>query len=297
MDLPRKIQLVEVGPRDGLQNESQVLSADQKVSLIDQLSASGCTAIEIGSFVRPDRIPALADTDEVARKIKRFPGVAYSALVPNLKGLERALEAELKDIAVFMSATESHNQSNTNRSTAEALKSYERLVYEALKEGLRVRAYLSTVFGCPYEGKVAPETVAPLVKSLLDMGIYEVSLGDTIGVTHPLAVKQMLEHLFKTIEPDALALHFHDTRGTALANVYAGLEMGISTFDAALGGLGGCPYAPGAAGNVSSEDLLYMLHEMGIHTGVNLDALVPIYRQLQDWIGRPLMSKYPKTIQ
>ncbi len=292
---PEAVKLVEVGPRDGLQNESHILPTQDKINMINQLSESGVKYIEIGSFVRPDRIPPLADTDRVAAGITRYDGVTYAALVPNQKGLERAIEANLDEIAIFMSATNSHNLKNTNRTTAEALGMYPELVKQAVNSGLKVRAYLSTVFGCPYEGDVAPEAVRPLVHALLDMGVYQVSLGDTIGVANPLGVKTMLSFLLETLSAEQLALHFHDTRGTALANILAGLEMGITTYDASVGGLGGCPYAPGAAGNMSTEDLIYMLDGMGIETGVNLDRLVSVNHYLSERFQRQLMSKYALT--
>ena len=295
VSLPPAVTLVEVGPRDGLQNESQVLPTQDKIKMIDQLSESGLKYIEIGSFVRPDRIPPLADTDAVAAGIQRKPGVTYAALVPNIKGLERAVAAQLDEIAIFMSATNAHNLKNTNRTTAEALAMYPELVQAAREQGLKVRAYLSTVFGCPYEGDVAVETVAPLVHALLDMGVYQVSLGDTIGVTNPVAVQHVLSHLLTDLQPEQLALHFHDTRGTALANILAGLQMGITTFDASVGGLGGCPYAPGAAGNMSTEDLVYMLQGMGVETGVSLDRLVSVNHYLAERFQRQLMSKYALT--
>lgn len=295
VSLPPAVTLVEVGPRDGLQNESQVLPTQDKIKMIDQLSESGLKYIEIGSFVRPDRIPPLADTDAVAAGIQRKSGVTYAALVPNIKGLERAVSAQLDEIAIFMSATNAHNLKNTNRTTAQALAMYPELVQAARDKGLKVRAYLSTVFGCPYEGAVSVETVQPLVHALLDMGVYQVSLGDTIGVTNPVAVQQVLAHLLKDLKPAQLALHFHDTRGTALANILAGLQMGITTFDASVGGLGGCPYAPGAAGNMSTEDLVYMLQGMGIETGVSLDRLVSVNHYLSERFNRQLMSKYALT--
>lgn len=295
VSLPSAVTLVEVGPRDGLQNEHQILPTQDKIKMIDQLSESGLKYIEIGSFVRPDRIPPLADTDAVAAGIQRKPGVTYAALVPNIKGLERAVAAQLDEIAIFMSATNAHNLKNTNRTTAEALAMYPELVQAAREQGLKVRAYLSTVFGCPYEGEVAVETVQPLVHALLDMGVYQVSLGDTIGVTNPVAVQHVLAHLLTDLKTEQLALHFHDTRGTALANILAGLQMGITTFDASVGGLGGCPYAPGAAGNMSTEDLVYMLQGMGVDTGVSLDRLVSVNHYLAERFQRQLMSKYALT--
>lgn len=289
------VRLVEVGPRDGLQNESQILPTSVKVELINRLSASGLDYVEVGSFVRPDWIPPLADTDLVAAQIERYPGVTYSALVPNQRGLERALEARLNEVAIFMSVTETHNRKNTNRSTAQALESYRSVVDNALAAGIRVRAYLSTVFGCPYEGQVHPEQVLPLVSQLLEMGAYQVSLGDTIGVATPADVQRTLTHLYTAVPADKMALHLHDTRGTALANILMGLQMGIRVFDAAIGGLGGCPYAPGASGNVSSEDTLYMLHGMGYDTGVDLEALVKANHFLQGVMNKSLLSKYAKA--
>jgi hydroxymethylglutaryl-CoA lyase len=292
MVYPTQVQIVEVGPRDGLQNESQILSVAQRIELIDRLSACGLSTIEMGSFVRPDKIPPLANTESVAAGIQRFENISYSALVPNNKGLERALSANLSEIAIFMSSTEAHSQKNTNRSIAEALETYPRLVKAALSQGLRVRAYLSTVFGCPYEGPVKPQQVRPLVEQLLEMGAYQVSLGDTIGVSNPLAIQTMLGFLQENVPLDALALHLHDTRGTALANALAGLQMGIHIFDTSIGGLGGCPYAPGASGNLSTEDLVYMLHEMGIKTGIDLEQLVSVNQFVSDLFQRKLQSKY-----
>lgn len=295
MKYPSRVRIYEVGPRDGLQNESRTLSTAAKLNLIGMLVASGLKHIEIGSFVRPDRIPALADTDQLARSLEPVPGVHFSALVPNQRGLDRARQAGLREVAIFMSASESHSRSNTNRSIAEALSLYPPLVKQALQEGLRVRAYLSTVFGCPYEGKISPQQVLPLVQALLEMGVYEVSLGDTIGVANPRAVEEMLEVLLAHCAPEHLALHMHDTRGTALANVLIGLQMGITIFDTAIGGLGGCPYAPGASGNLATEDLVYMLTEMGIETGVDLSRLVATHHFLQREMGKPLNSRYAQT--
>ncbi len=292
---PTQVKIVEVGPRDGLQNEKQILPTQDKIKMINQLAESGVSYIEIGSFVRPDRIPPLADTDQVAAGIERKPGTTYSALVPNQRGLQRALEAKLDEVAIFMSATNAHSLKNINRTTMEALQMYPPLVEEARQSGLQVRAYLSTVFGCPYEGAVKPEQVRPLVEALFEMGVYQVSLGDTIGVTHPLAVREMIAYLTEKLPLEQLALHLHDTRGTALANILAGLEMGIQTFDSSVGGLGGCPYAPGAAGNMSTEDLVYMLQSMGIQTGIDLERLVSVNHYLAERFQRNLMSKYALT--
>ncbi len=294
-DYPESVTLVEVGPRDGLQNEARILPTADKVKLIEMLTACGLKKIEIGSFVRADRIPPLADTDKVATLLPPNPNV-YSALIPNARGLARAQEAGLSEVAIFMSVTESHNRSNINRSTQEALVGYQALVKQALAEGLRVRAYLSTVFGCPYEGAVSPEQVRPLVSALLETGVYQVSLGDTIGIAHPLLVAEILEALLPEAPIEALALHLHDTRGTALANALMGLQMGIRVFDTAVGGLGGCPYAPGASGNLATEDLAYMLNAMGIETGIDLDKLVKASHFLEKSLGKKLSSKYSQTI-
>jgi hydroxymethylglutaryl-CoA lyase len=294
-DYPESVTLVEVGPRDGLQNESQILPTAAKVKLIELLTACGLKKIEIGSFVRADRIPPLADTDKVATLLPQNAKV-YSALIPNARGLARAQEVGLSEVAIFMSVTESHNRSNINRSTDEALAGYQTLVKQALAEGLRVRAYLSTVFGCPYEGAVSPEQVKPLVSALLETGVYQVSLGDTIGIAHPLLIAEILEALLPDAPIEALALHLHDTRGTALANALMGLQMGIRVFDTAVGGLGGCPYAPGASGNLATEDLAYMLNAMGIETGIDLNKLVQASHFLEKSLGKKLSSKYSQTI-
>ncbi|PIQ28342.1 hydroxymethylglutaryl-CoA lyase [bacterium (Candidatus Blackallbacteria) CG17_big_fil_post_rev_8_21_14_2_50_48_46] len=296
MSYPEKVLIYEVGPRDGLQNEAKLLSTETKLGLISGLVQSGLREIEIGSFVRPDRIPPLADTDPLARALPLTPGVHYSALVPNAKGLERAISAGLRKVAIFMSATESHNQSNTNRSTAEALQLYREVAKEALAQGIQVRAYLSTVFGCPYEGKVEVEQVLPLLEALLEMGVYQISLGDTIGISNPRAMEEMLSAILARYSLQSFALHLHDTRGTALANALIGLQMGFTTFDSAIGGLGGCPYAPGASGNLATEDLVYMLQEMGIETGVHLGKLVAVNHYLQKNLGKKLNSKYVQTI-
>ena len=295
-DYPETVTLVEVGPRDGLQNESFILPTAHKVKLIQLLTESGLPKIEIGSFVRPDRIPPLADTDQVASQLKQPNHTVYSALIPNERGLVRAQEAGLKEVAIFMSVTESHNRSNINRSTEEALNGYRALVKMALNQGMRVRAYLSTVFGCPYEGPVKPSQVRPLVNALLETGVYQISLGDTIGIAHPILVSEILAELLLDAPRESLALHFHDTRGTALANALMGLQMGIHVFDSAVGGLGGCPYAPGASGNLATEDLVFMLESMGIHTGVDLGKLVKASHFLEKCLGKKLSSKYAQTI-
>ncbi|MBL8634712.1 MAG: hydroxymethylglutaryl-CoA lyase [Myxococcales bacterium] len=293
--LPSRVTVYEVGPRDGLQNEQRMVPTADKIALINALSQTGLPQIEITSFVNPKWIPQLADASEVARGITRRAGVGYSCLVPNRRGLDSALDAGMKEVAVFMSASETHNKKNINKTIAETLVAFEEVVVPAQQAGARVRAYVSTVYGCPYEGKVDPEATVRLVEKLLRLGVYQISLGDTIGVATPRQVEDVLRRLGALCSLDQLALHFHDTRGTALANVLVGLQLGITTVDSALGGLGGCPYAPGASGNLATEDLIYMLDGMGVQTGVNLDALVDCSRQVGTIIGRELPSKYLKA--
>jgi hydroxymethylglutaryl-CoA lyase len=294
---PARVTVYEVGPRDGLQNESARLPVDEKVKLVESLARAGISRIEVGSFVRAEWIPQLADTDEVARRAVRIPGIQASALVPNRHGLERALATGLREVAVFMSSSEAHNQKNTNKSVAESLELFREIVPEALKHGLTVRAYLSTVWGCPYEGNVDPVRSFQLARQLRDMGCREISLGDTIGVGNPLQTRRLLELFLsgsgsvKPLGREEISLHLHDTNGTALANALVGLEMGITTFDTAIGGLGGCPYAPGAAGNLATEDLVGMLSDMGVETGIDLEKLVDAGRLAQELIGRKLPGR------
>jgi hydroxymethylglutaryl-CoA lyase len=290
--LPPSVTLYEVGPRDGLQNESRLIPTDDKVALIDALSGTGLSAIEITSFVNPRWIPQLADGVEVARRIARRAGVLYSALVPNRQGFDSALEAGMQEIAVFLSASETHNKKNVNKTIAATLQAFSEVVPPALERGLRVRAYVSTVYGCPYEGKVDPARSLELCRELRAMGCYQISLGDTIGVANPRQVRDVLSRVLAENPTDAVAVHFHDTRGTALANILVAVEMGITTVDAALGGLGGCPYAPGASGNVATEDVVYMLEEMGIRTGVDLDKLIDCSRLASSLVGHEMPSKY-----
>jgi hydroxymethylglutaryl-CoA lyase len=290
--LPPDVTLYEVGPRDGLQNESRMVPTDDKVRLVDALSATGLRAIEITSFVNPKWIPQLADAGEVSRRITRKPGVVYSALVPNKQGLDAALAAGMKEIAVFMSASETHNKKNINKTIAETLVAFRDTVPPARAAGLKVRAYVSTVYGCPYEGAVDPARALELCRALKDLGCYQISLGDTIGVANPRQVRDVLQRVLKEIPAPEVAVHFHDTRGTALANILVSVEMGITTVDAALGGLGGCPYAPGASGNVATEDVVYMLEGMGVRTGVDLDRLVDCARLASTVVGHEVPSKY-----
>lgn len=291
MNWPASVTIKEVGPRDGLQNEKVFISTEDKIAWINQLSCSGLKHIEITSFVNPKWIPALSDAAAVASGITRMPGVAYTALVPNRQGLERALEANIDEVAVFMSASETHNQKNINKSIEDTFPILKEVMQESLSAGKSSRGYVSTVFGCPYEGIVDIEKVIRVSETLFEMGIGELSLGDTIGVANPKQVQEVLEVLLKRFPADKFALHFHDTRGTALANILVSLDMGITTFDASLGGLGGCPYAPGASGNVATDDFLYMLNSMGIYTGVDQEKLISASRFIQDKVGRPLPSR------
>jgi hydroxymethylglutaryl-CoA lyase len=291
MKWPKGVTIKEVGPRDGLQNEKTFISTEDKIVWINQLSESGLKHIEITSFVNPKWIPALSDAIAVAAGITKKPGVTYTALVPNLQGLERAFQANIDEVAVFMSASETHNLKNINKSIDQTFPVLRDLVRETITAGKLSRGYVSTVFGCPYEGHVEIDSVIRVSETLFEMGIAELSLGDTIGVANPKQVQEVLEVLLKRFPADKVAMHFHDTRGTALANILVSLEMGITTFDSSLGGLGGCPYAPGAAGNVATNDLLYMLHGMGIHTGVDQHKLLHASQFIQEKIGRTLPSK------
>jgi isopropylmalate/homocitrate/citramalate synthase len=265
--------IVEVAPRDGLQNERVALSTADKIEFVNRLSAAGLPVIEVSAFVSPKWVPQMADAAEVFAGIARRPGTRYTALVPNLDGLERAIEAGVTEIAVFAASTETFSRRNINQSIDDSLANYKQVCDRALAGGLRVRGYLSTVFGCPFEGDVAPERVAGLAARLLELGVFEVALSDTIGIAHPGQVRRVLETVLARMPVNTIALHFHDTRGTALANVLAALPYGIATFDASAGGLGGCPFAPGAAGNLATEDLMYMLDGLGIETGASLAAL------------------------
>jgi hydroxymethylglutaryl-CoA lyase len=289
--LPTRVSICEVSPRDGLQNEATMLSLESKKQLVAALLSTGLTRIELTSFVSPRWIPQLADADDLARQMVAPPGVTFSALVPNAKGLERARAAGLSEIAVFMSASETHNRKNTNRSIESSLETFLEVVPPAIEQGMRVRAYVSTVWGCPYEGEVDPGRALDITLQLLALGCYQVSLGDTIGVGTPRQTERILGIFLDKIAPEKLALHFHDTRGTALPNVLVGLGLGVRDFDSSIGGLGGCPYAPGAAGNVATEDLVYMLQGMGIETGLDLDKLVDAAKLAEKIIGHALPGK------
>jgi len=291
MAFPQSVRLVEVGARDGLQNEPEPVSTQTKLELIDRLGAAGLRHIEAASFVSPKWVPQMADHREVMAGLKRREGVTYSALTPNLKGLEAALECGVDEVAVFGAASESFSQKNINCSVSESLERFAPVLARAKAANVRVRGYVSCVLGCPYEGEIAPARVAEVAKALFDMGCYEVSLGDTIGTGTPLKAKRMLEAVAHDIPMQKLGAHFHDTYGQALANLYAVLEEGIGVIDSSVAGLGGCPYAKGASGNVASEDVIYLLNGLGIDSGIDLDALAATGTWITQAIGRPNRSK------
>lgn len=291
-NLPKEVTVFEVGPRDGLQNESKHIETADKLALIEAIAQAGLKQIEVTSFVSPKWIPQLADGAQVIASLSLPTDVSISALVPNLKGYEAAKASGLKQINLFLSASEAHSKKNINKSVAEALSTMKEVADVALQDGMRLRCYVSTVFACPYEGPVSINSVLKVVEGLVSMGVHEISLGDTIGAANPLQVKQVLDALKGLVSFEKLALHFHDTRGTALANVVAGIESGVTIFDSSLGGLGGCPYAPGASGNLATEDLVYMLHGMGIKTGIDLPALIEAGALAQKLLGKELPGRY-----
>ncbi|WP_110693528.1 hydroxymethylglutaryl-CoA lyase [Salinicola halophyticus] len=291
MGMPKRVSIVEVGPRDGLQNEAEPIATAAKLELIDRLGAAGLKRIEAASFVSPKWVPQMADHREVMAGIRRRPGVIYSALTPNLKGLEAALECGVEEVAVFAAASEAFSQKNINCSIAESLERFAPVIERARESNVRVRGYVSCVLGCPYEGNIAPAQVAEVSKALYEMGCYEVSLGDTIGVGTPLKAKRLLDAVGRDIPRDKLAAHFHDTYGQALANLYAVLEEGIGVIDSAVAGLGGCPYAKGATGNVATEDVIYLLNGLGIDSGVDLKTLAEAGVWITQTLGRPNRSK------
>jgi len=286
------VKITEVGPRDGLQNEKVTIPTDVKVEFITALSDAGLRVIEAGAFVSAKWVPQMADSGDVFRNIPKDPGVDYPVLVPNEKGLERAIEAGVKSIAIFTAASDTFNKRNINMTIDESFVNYAPVAARALAEGLRVRGYVSTAFGCPYEGDVPAEKVLEVSARLLDLGCYEVSVGDTIGVGTPTQVQGVIGMLLQVIPASRLAMHFHDTRGTALANTLAAMEMGIAAFDASAGGLGGCPYAPGASGNLATEDLVYMLDGMAIESGVDLNRLVAASQIVAPYLDHPLPGRY-----
>jgi isopropylmalate/homocitrate/citramalate synthase len=291
--LPTRVSIVEVGPRDGLQNEKASVSTPDKIGFVDRLTAAGHSAIEVTAFVSPRWVPQMQDAAEVFLGISRRPGVRYTALVPNLAGLDRARAAGGHEVAVFAAASETFSRRNTNQSFEESLATYKGVCDAAHGAGIRVRGYLSTCFGCPFEGPVAPQKVAELSVRLIDLGVFEVAISDTIGVAHPGQVPEVLDAVVAAQVPlDRVALHFHDTRGTALANVLAGLQHGVTTYDSSAGGLGGCPYAPGATGNLATEDLLYLLDGLGIETGVSLPGVMDASLFIERALDHRLPSRY-----
>jgi hydroxymethylglutaryl-CoA lyase len=294
--LPKSVKIVEVGPRDGLQNEQGLVPLAAKVALVEQLADAGCTVIETGSFVSPKWVPQMADSAAVFQQIKRQNNVRYTALTPNLRGLEAAIEAQVDEVAIFGAASEAFSQKNINCSIAESLERFLPVIELAQKHQLPVRGYVSCVLGCPYEGFIAPQKVAEVSQLLIDMGCYEISLGDTIGVGTPVKTQHMLDVVISNIPADKLAVHFHDTYGQALANILIALQQGISVVDSAVSGLGGCPYAKGASGNVATEDLVYMLDGMNIETGINLKQLTQAGLKMMQALGRESNSKVARAI-
>ncbi|MEP6593965.1 MAG: hydroxymethylglutaryl-CoA lyase [Acidobacteriota bacterium] len=297
MSLPARVTVVEVGPRDGLQNEPAVIAADDKIAFIERLAAAGETAIEAASFVDPRWVPQMADAERVMAGIARRPGVRYSTLVPNIAGLERALAAGVTEVAVFAAASETFSRRNINKTIDQSLDVYREVAARAIAAGVRVRGYVSTAFGCPFEGAVAPASVARVAAALVEMGAFEVAVSDTIGIAHPGQVPQVIAAVAASVPLERLALHFHDTRGTALANVLTALGLGVAVFDASAGGLGGCPYAPGATGNLATEDLVYMLQGLDIDTGIDLPALLEASAFIESRLGHPLPSRYYRASQ
>lgn len=296
MSLPKQVRLVEVGPRDGLQNEQQPISVADKVRLVDDLTAAGLGYIEVGSFVSPTWVPQMAGSAEVFAGIAQKPGVTYAALTPNLRGLDAAIDAGVKEVAVFAAASEVFSQKNINCSIADSLERFAPVMDRARQHDIRVRGYISCVLGCPYEGRVAPKQVAWIARELIAMGCYEVSLGDTIGVGTAGDTRRLVEAVRSEVAVEQLAGHFHDTFGQALANIHAGLIEGISVFDSSVAGLGGCPYAKGATGNVATEDVLYLLNGLGIETGVDLDLLIAAGQRICDVLGKPNGSRVARAM-
>ncbi|AVI85006.1 MULTISPECIES: hydroxymethylglutaryl-CoA lyase [Pseudomonas syringae group] len=295
MPLAQQVNIVEVGPRDGLQNEAQPISIEDKVRLVDELTAAGLMHIEVGSFVSPKWVPQMAGSAQVFEQIQRREGVIYSALAPNLRGFEDALAAGVREVAVFAAATEGFSQRNLNCSISESLERFAPIMAAARLHGVRVRGYVSCVLGCPYEGTVAPEQVAAVANELYAMGCYEISLGDTIGIGTPGATRALINAVAAQVPRGKLAGHFHDTYGQALVNIYASLEEGVQVFDSSVAGLGGCPYAKGASGNVATEDVLYMLQGLGIDTGVDLDQVIKAGQRICNVLQRSNGSRVAKA--
>jgi len=296
MQLPQQVKIVEVGPRDGLQNESTSVPAEIKLELIHKLEQAGLSVIEAGSFVSPKWVPQMASSAEVFQSIEQKPGVSYPMLVPNLRGLESALAVGVQEIAIFAAASESFTRKNINCSIDESIARYGEVMAQARQHNLKVRGYVSCVLGCPYEGAIAVERVAEVAQRLYEMGCYEISLGDTVGVGTPVQAQQMIDAVAGRVPVEKLAAHFHDTYGQALANLFAVLQRGVSVIDSSVSGLGGCPYAKGASGNVATEDVLYMLNGLGIETGVDLSKLVQAGRFISDFLQRQPASKVARAL-
>jgi hydroxymethylglutaryl-CoA lyase len=296
MNLPQQVTIVEVGARDGLQNEPVIVDSVDKIALINRLSASGLSLIEVGSFVSPQLVPQMADTADILAGVERRPGISYPVLVPNQKGLEAALSAGAEEVAIFCAASETFSQRNLNCSIKQSFERFAKLTEMALSQGVKVRGYISCVAGCPYEGGVATKVVADLAAQLVALGCYEISLGDTIGIATPGQVQTLLEMVTEYVPKQQLAVHFHDTYGQALANIIVALDTGITTIDSSVAGLGGCPFAPGASGNVATEDVLYMLNGLGIETGVNLDSLIAAGNFISDILARPTRSRVAQAL-
>jgi hydroxymethylglutaryl-CoA lyase len=295
--IPRRVTIVEVGPRDGLQNEKAAISTADKVAFVNLLSRTGLPVVEVTAFVSPKWVPQMADAAAVLARIDRAPATRYTALVPNLAGLERAHTAGVTEVAIFAAASETFSRRNINQGIDASLNTYRGVVDQARAQGMRVRAYLSTAFGCPFEGTVDPARVAELSAALIEMGAYEVAVSDTIGIAHPGRVPVVLDAVAARVPLAQIALHFHDTRGMALTNVLVALQHGVSTFDASCGGLGGCPYAPGATGNLATEDLVHMLDGLGIESGVRVDRLVEASRFIEPLVGHLLPSRYFQAVR
>jgi hydroxymethylglutaryl-CoA lyase len=293
--IPTHVTIVEVGPRDGLQNERSPVSTADKIAFVNLLTAARLPVIEVSAFVSPKWVPQMADAAEVFAGLTRAAGIRYTALVPNVAGLDRAIAAGVSEVAIFASSTETFSRKNINQSIDDSLTTYRAVCDHAIAAGLRVRGYLSTAFGCPFEGTVAPDQVAAVAARVADLGVFEVAISDTIGIAHPGQVPRVLDAVLARVPAERLALHFHDTRGTALANVLASLPFGIATFDASAGGLGGCPYAPGAAGNLATDDLVYMLDGLGIETGVSLEAVSEASAFIASRIDHRLPSRYAQA--
>lgn len=296
MKLPERVKIVEVGPRDGLQNEAAPVPVEVKLGLIDRLEKAGVSVIEAGSFVSPKWVPQMASSAELFQLIDQKPGVSYPMLVPNLKGLESALSVGVQEIAIFAAASESFTQKNINCSIEESIARYSDVMAQAKQHGLLVRGYVSCVLGCPYDGEIAPERVADVARHLYEMGCYEISLGDTVGVGTPIKAQRMIDAVAETVPVEKLAAHFHDTYGQALANLFAVLQRGVSIIDSSVSGLGGCPYAKGASGNVATEDILYMLNGLGIQTGIDMEKLLQAGDYISRYLQRDPASKVARAL-